>query len=106
MNFGDVPVNRPVCPFATTQQDGHGAMFSKRNRTRYHPNRFEALPTVPAEKGDFKSYPKVMSGVKERMHWPKFNEYINQAQLFFNSMSEPEKKHMISAAQGELSKCF
>ena len=82
------------------------AMFSKRNRTRYHPNRFDAVPVTPVEKGGFKSYPEVIAGVKERMHGPKFNEVISQAQLFYNSMSEPEKEHMVSAAQFELSKCF
>ena len=81
-------------------------MFSKTNRTRYHPNRFDALPLTTPAKGGFKSYPEVISGVKKRMHGPKFNEFINQAQLFYNSMSEPEKKHMVSAAQFELSKCF
>ena len=33
-------------------------------------------------------------------------EFVNQAQLFYNSMSEVEKEHIISAAQFELSKCF
>jgi catalase len=32
-------------------------------------------------------------------------EYTDQATLFYNSMSEPEKEHMLSAAQFELSKC-
>jgi len=106
VNFADIPVNRPVCPFATTQQDGHMAMTSKKNRTRYHPNRFDALPVTEPSKGGFKSYPEVVSGIKERMHGPKFNEFISQAQLFLNSMSDAEKKHMVSAAQFELSKCF
>ena len=106
VNFADIPVNRTVCPFATTQQDGQGAIFSKKNRTRYHPNRFDALPTTAPEKGGFKSYPEVMSGVKERMHGPKFNEHLDQATMFYNSMSETEKAHIISATQFELSKCF
>lgn len=106
INFGDIPVNRPVCPFATNQQDGQGAMFSKRNRTRYHPNRFDALPTTPAKQGGFRSYPEVVAGIKERMLGPKFNEHLNQATMFYNSMSEPEKEHMLEAAQFELSKCY
>ena len=106
VNFGDIPVNRPVCPFATTQQDGHMQLFSKKNRTRYHPNRFDAVPVVPDNKPAYRPYPEVMAGVKERMHGPKFNEFYKQAQLFLNSMSGPERKHMISAVQFELSKCF
>ena len=104
INFGNIPVNLPVCPFATTQQDGHGQMFSKRNRTRYHPNRHDALPVTTPANGGFASYPEKVQGIKERAVGPKFKEHINQATLFYNSMSEPEKKHMISAAQFELGK--
>ncbi|EIW69080.1 hypothetical protein TREMEDRAFT_44294 [Tremella mesenterica DSM 1558] len=106
INFGDIPVNRPVCPFATNQRDGKPNMFSKSNRMAYHPNRHDVLPlTAPAE-GGFAPYPEKVSGVKERAHGPKFNEFVSQAQLFYNSMSEVEKKHIIAAAQFELSKCF
>lgn len=106
VNFGDIPVNRPVCPFMNNLQDGKGQMFSKRHRARYHPNRFDDLPVTKPENGGFKSYPEVVSGIKERMLGPKFNEYTDQATLFYNSMSEPEKAHMVAAAQFELSKCF
>ncbi|ORY25845.1 catalase-like domain-containing protein [Naematelia encephala] len=105
INFKDIPVNRPVCPFHTTQQDGQGQMQSKRNRARYHPNRFDALPITSPANGGFKSYPEVVSGIKERMHGPKFNEFVSQAQLFYNSMSAPEKAHIVAAGQFELSKC-
>ncbi|KAL7419624.1 catalase 1 [Cryptotrichosporon argae] len=105
INFGDIPVNRPVCPFANSLSDGHMQMFSKANRTRYHPNRYDALPVTKPENGGFKSYPEAVAGVKERIVGPKFKEHIAQATLFYNSMSAVEKKHMIEAAQFELSKC-
>ncbi|WWC99088.1 hypothetical protein V866_005983 [Kwoniella sp. B9012] len=106
INFGDIPVNRPVCPFMTNQRDGQNTMFSKTNRTAYHPNRFDALPTTEPAKGGFRSYHETVSGIKDRLHGPKFNEFVSQAQLFYNSMSEPEKKNIISAYQFELSKCY
>ena len=81
-------------------------MMSKNNRTPYHPNRFDAVPVSTKEQGAFHSYPERVSGIKERAHGPKFQEYVNQATLFYNSMSPPEKKHIIEAAQFELSKCF
>ncbi len=104
VNFANIPVNQPVCPFANTQQDGQHQMFSKRNRARYHPNRFDAIPVTAPSAGGFASYPEVVAGIKERAVGPKFREHINQATLFYNSMSEYEKKHMISAAQFELGK--
>jgi len=106
VNFADIPVNRPVCPFATNQRDGALNMFSKTNRAPYHPNRFDALPTTAPEHGGFHSYPEKMEGVKARVHGAKFNEYVNQATLFYNSMSAPEKAHMVAAAQFELTKCY
>lgn len=105
INFGDIPVNRPVCPFMTNQQDGQGAMWGKKNRTRYHPNRFDALPLTSPKKGGFKSYPEVVAGIQDRVHGPKFNEFTDQATLFYNSMSEEEKEHIASAAHFELTKC-
>ncbi|ORX36760.1 catalase-like domain-containing protein [Kockovaella imperatae] len=106
VNFPDIPVNKPVCPFATNLSDGHMQTQSKKNRTRYHPNRHDALPVTAPQHGGFRPYAEVVNGIKERMHGPKFNEFINQAQLFYNSMSETEQQHIISAAQFELSKCF
>ena len=37
---------------------------------------------------------------------PKFNEFVNQATMFYNSMSDTEKAHIVAATQFELSKCF
>jgi catalase len=48
-------------------------MTSKKNRAPYHPNRFDALPTVPPEHGGFASYREKVEGIKERMHGPKFS---------------------------------
>jgi catalase len=106
VNFGDIPVNRPVCPFMTNQQDGKAAMWGKKNRTRYHPNRHDAVPTTAEDKGGFRAYAEKVIGVHERINGPKFAEHIDQATMFYNSMSEPEKQHMVEAAQFELSKCF
>lgn len=106
VNFGDIPVNRPVCPFMTNQQDGAMAMYGKKNRTRYHPNRHDAVPVTSPKNGGHRPYHEVVSGIQDRIHGPKFNEFISQAQLFYNSMSEEEKHHIVEAAQFELSKCY
>ncbi len=69
------------------------------------PNRNNALPPLPAAQGGFSSYPAKVQGVQERTQAPKFKEYYNQATLFYNSLTEVEKEHLISAAQFELGKC-
>ncbi|OXB39607.1 catalase [Cryptococcus neoformans] len=105
INWKDIPVNRPICPFMTTMREGQMSMFSKNNRTPYHPNRNENLPLTSPKQGGFKSYPAKVSGIKERVQAPKFNDHSSQATLFWNSMSDVEKKHIIDAYKFELSHC-
>jgi catalase len=78
VNFADIPVNRPVCPFSTNSRDGKMTMTSKSNRQSYHPNRFDAVPTVPKEEGGFESYPEKVEGIKARVLGPKFNVSVVQ----------------------------
>jgi catalase len=43
--------------------------------------------------------------MKQRLHSVKFSEHFNQAQLFWNSVSEVEKLHIIAALGFELDHC-
>ena len=52
-----------------------------------------------------RSYPQKVDGVKQRYRGEKFNEHYNQAQLFYNSLTEYEKAHIVSAISFELSHC-
>lgn len=80
-------------------------MFSKNNRTPYLPNRNNTNPESTPEQGGFQSYAARIEDVIQRTHGPKFNEHYNQATLFWNSMSEIEKNHIVGAAQFELGRC-
>lgn len=73
VNWQDLPINRPICPVMTNFRDGQMSMFSKTNRTPYHPNRHENLPLTSPKNGGFQSYPEKISGIKERLNGPKFN---------------------------------
>ena len=44
-------------------------------------------------------------GIKQRARSAKFQEHFNQAQLFYNSLTDHEKAHLISAFSFELSHC-
>lgn len=46
-----------------------------------------------------------VAGLKQRVRGAKFQEHFNQAQLFFNSLSDIEKLHLINAISFELSHC-
>jgi len=73
----------------------------------YWPNRFEATPPAKAAEGGYVDYPEKFDPnmVKARLRSKKFREHYNQAQLFYNSLSEPEKMHVKSALAFELDHC-
>lgn len=50
-------------------------------------------------------YPQKVDGIKQRNRGEKFNEHYNQAQLFYNSLTNYEKAHIVSAISFELSHC-
>lgn len=103
INWEELPINRPVCPFLNNNRDGAMRHRISKGTVNYWPNRFDANPPM-TDKG-FKSYPQTVSGTKRRDFSHKFHEYHNQAQLFYNSMSEHEKLHMRKAFSFELDHC-
>jgi catalase len=54
--------------------------------------------------GGFASYAEKMEGSKIRIKPESFNDHYTQATLFWNSMSEPERRHIIKAFYFELGK--
>ncbi|KAL5333297.1 catalase A [Aspergillus crustosus] len=103
INWEELPINRPVCPFLNHNRDGAMRHRITKGSVNYWPNRFEALP--PAGQKGFDSHPQQVTGQKRRDLSPKFKEYHNQAQLFYNSMSEIEKLHIKKAFSFELDHC-
>ncbi|KAL4962444.1 catalase catA [Aspergillus stella-maris] len=105
INWEELPINRPVCPFLNHNRDGAMRHRITKGTVNYWPNRFEANPPAKAGPSGFQSHPQPVSGFKRRDLTPKFKEYHNQAQLFYNSMSEAEKLHMTKAFSFELDHC-
>ncbi|KAL4984871.1 catalase A [Aspergillus falconensis] len=103
VNWEEIPINRPVCPFLNHNRDGAKRHRITKGTVNYWPNRFEANP--PASDKGFKSYPAPITGRKRRDLTPKFKEFHNQAQLFYNSLSETEKVHVKKAFSFELDHC-
>ena len=71
----------------------------------YWPNRFNAIPPTDQDKGGYHEYAQKIHGMKLRTRAPKFQEHYNQPELFYNSLSTAEKKHLIDAISFELSHC-
>lgn len=104
-NWEELPINRPVCPVLNFNRDGQGRHTITKGKVNYWPNRFEATPPAGQGNGGLESYPARVEGMKERKLAPKWKDYLSQAQLFYNSMSDIEKLHMTNALSFELDHC-
>ncbi|MEA2718619.1 MAG: catalase [Candidatus Eremiobacteraeota bacterium] len=105
-NFHQIPINRPVCPFRNGQQDGLHQMEIKVNRTNYEPNSIDDNwpREKPVERGGFESYLETLRGDKRRVRAESFKDHFSQATLFWNSQTDVEKHHIVSAFGFELAK--
>lgn len=104
-NWQELPINRPVCPYLSLV-NRDGAMRHRVTKgPNYWPNRFEANPPAP-ESESIQTYPEKQDGNKKgRFVSNKFKEHYNQAQLYWNSLSDIEKLHTIKAFSFELDHC-
>ena len=107
INWEELPINRPVCPFLNFNRDGAMRHRISKGNVNYWPNRYDAHPPAPTsgQNAGFVSHPQPVNGRKRRDLSPKFKEHHNQAQLFYNSLSEVEKVHVRKALSFELDHC-
>lgn len=105
-NFHELPINRPVCPFHNNQRDGMHRMTIDRGQTAYHKNSLQgnSPKPVPASEGGYEHYQEKVEGRKVRERSDSFKDHYSQAILFWNSMSEVEKQHIIEAFSFEVGK--
>ncbi len=107
-NFHEIPINRPLCPFHNNQRDAFHRQAIHKGRANYEPNSIDGgwpKETPPAASGGgFESYPERVEGHKIRNRSASFGDHFSQATLFWNSMSAPEKEHIVGAYTFELGK--
>jgi catalase len=105
-NFHELPINRPVCPFHNNQRDGMHRMTINRGQTAYHKNSLAQNDPRPVseEEGGYVHYQEKVDGHKIRQRSESFKDHFSQAKMFWNSMTEIEKQHIISAFRFELGK--
>jgi catalase len=105
-NFTEVPINRPVAPV----HNQHGAGFMKqtinKGKVNYWPNSLGGGSPMmaPESEGGYVHHMEKVEGHKIRARSESFNDHYSQATMFWNSMTEPEKKHIVNAAHFELGK--
>jgi catalase len=105
-NFVQLPINRPVCPIHNNQRDGFMQMEINKSQVNYFPNSLGGgCPALsPEGMGAYVHHAEKVEGHKIRERSESFNDHFSQATLFWNSLSTPEKEHIVQAAHFELGK--
>lgn len=105
-NFHEIPINRPIVPVHNNQRDGMHRMTINPGQASYHKSGIaNNYPRpVPSEQGGYEHYTEKVEGRKVRQRSESFKDHYSQASLFWNSMSDVEKQHIVSGFQFELSK--
>lgn len=107
-NFNEIPINKPLAPVVNNQRDGYHRMTINKGKTAYSPNSLNNGYPQPGldKKEGYVHYPEMVSGKKVQERSESFKDHFSQATLFWNSMSEPEKMHIIKAFHFEIGKVF
>ncbi len=105
-NFHEIPINRPLAEIHNNQRDGYHRMTINRGKVSYFPNTIANGFPSPAlqEEGGYVHYAEKVDGRKIRERSESFKDFFSQARLFWNSMSEPEKRHIVKAFRFEVGK--
>lgn len=103
-NFHELPINRPVCPFHNNQRDGYGRQTINVGQVAYHKNSLAGNTPSPVspQEGGFEHYQEKVEGRKVQARSDSFKDHFSQATLFWRSMSDAEKQHIIDALSFEL----
>ncbi|ACU72387.1 Catalase [Catenulispora acidiphila DSM 44928] len=106
-NFSQLPVNRPVADVHTNHRDGYGQQVIHRG-VSYAPNSLSGNNPHQAgqerQPGVFKHYQQRVDGEAIRKRSESFSDHYSQATLFWNSMADWERQHIVDAFRFELGK--
>ena len=93
-NFHEIPINRPIAAVHNNQRDGMHRMTINKGPVSYHKNGIagNTPKPVPVERGGYEHYTEKVEGRKVQARSDSFKDHFSQAALFWNSMSEVEKR--------------
>jgi catalase len=107
-NFHEIPINKPVCPFHNNQRDAIHRTTINLGQASYEPNSIDGgwpQETPPAAKdGGFESFHERIDAHKIRERSASFGDHFSQPRLFYQSLTEHEKTHIVHAYGFELGK--
>jgi len=105
-NFNQIPINKPLVAVVNNQRDGFHQINVPQGRVAYTPNSLNNGYPMPGMNNNdgYVHFAANVSGRKIQQRSETFNDHFSQATLFWNSMSEPEKNHIIKAFHFEVGK--
>ena len=107
-NFTQLPINRPHCPVNDMLRDGMHQTAIHTGQAPYRPNSIDdGEPLVAdAAEGGYVQVPRQVEGRTVRAQPASFEDHFTQPAMFYRSLSEVEKTHIIEAFTFELGKCY
>jgi catalase len=107
-NFTQLPINCPHAAVNDNLRDGMHQHAIHQGQAPYLPNTVDAgQPEQATEaEGAYVHLPREVTGPKSRANPASFDDHFSQATLFWVSMSDVEKVHIIEAFTFELGKCY
>ncbi len=105
-NWDEIPINRPLAERHNNQRAGFMRQEINQGKVSYKPNSIgdDDPQEVSEEEGGYEHFAEKVEGKKIREKSESFENHFEQARLFWNSMTEPEKENIIDAAHFELGK--
>lgn len=105
-NFHEIPINRPIAPVHNNQREGYHRMTIDPGKVSYSPNSLQNNTPAPASEVEngYVHHQEKVDGHKIRARSKSFQDHFSQATMFWNSMSAPEKQHIIDAFHFEVGK--
>ncbi len=106
-NFAELPINRPLNPVSNGRRDGFARNTIHKGRVAYFPSALGGVHPMhqPQAVDAFRSYAEKVDGHKIRARSKSFTDYFTQATMFFDSLADWEKKHLVEAISFELNQC-
>ncbi len=107
-NFAQLSINRPHCPVNDMLRDGMHQTAVHTGLAPYRPNSIDdGQPLEATDKdGGYVQLPRVIEGETLRAAPASFDDHFCQATLFYRSMSEIERAHIVEAYSFELGKVY
>jgi catalase len=104
-NFERIPVNQALATVRNNQRDGFHRTTIDPGRTAYEKNTLGGgCPAVAGPASGYQHYQQHVDGQKIRLRSASFADHHSQATLFWNSMADWEKRHIVAAFRFELGK--